>query len=424
MYNKSIVGFRREKRYRDVMVTGKEKVFDNIDEALKFVLLEEKEAFNSDVKRQFPLRIFLADSLVNPLTAFYNNASEERFIMTRLHSGRYSLKPNLCKRAFLFRGESEFHQHCIPNLYRDLSQVRYTAEMARGQEMMLLMLSHPLVQLLDMGVELDGRVYQFEMNLFGLTQHYYNKTPFLDLTSNPEVAAFFATTHYDYKTDTYSPVMDSDKPYGVLYYYKLDVGGDFVWTGLRTIGLQVFPRSERQSGFLYEMKKGEDFNLLPQLGAVFFKHNGTIAERISQSFHYGADLFPSDVLTNHWKHNNLDKMQISNRTVLLNKHFNPEMTKAEVEGELTALGFSIKDYVPSFTQAELDAYFDAVQNKGLWTNFCSMIHIPGDRNGKMMNELLNLPANPKYRWAFERDSSHVSDPSKGFLMSLYKDCLQ
>ena len=74
---------------------------------------------------------------------------------------------------------------------RNPHQRRFTAEMIRGQEMRILMMSHPLVQLLDLGVELCGMVYRFEMNLFGLTQHYYNKTSFLDLTSDPQVAAFF-----------------------------------------------------------------------------------------------------------------------------------------------------------------------------------------------------------------------------------------
>ncbi len=421
------------------MVAGNQKVFDNIDLALSFVLSEEQNVLKSDALRQSSPRIFRGnpislfrqlpeiipvDSLDNPLVAFYNKASDDKFIMTRIGSGRYSLKPNLCRRAFLFRGESEFHQPCTPNLYRKAAQVRYTAEMARGQEMMLLMLSHPLVQLLDMGVELDGKLCRFEMNLFGLTQHYYNKTPFLDLTSNPEVAAFFATTHYDWRTDTYSPVVDSHNSYGVLYYYSLDVIRDFVFTGLRTIGLQVFPRSERQSGFLYEMKKGDDLNALPQINAVFFKHDADIAERISKAFHNGEVLFPNDMLTEHWKSDNLDNMVISNRTVLLNKIFNPNMTAADVESEITALGFRIKDYVPSFTDEELDLYFDEVQNKGFWVRFCNMIHIPGDNDGKMKHDMLNLPSNPEYRWAFERDDNHMTDPSKGFVMNKYKDCIK
>lgn len=46
------------------------------------------------------------------------------------------------------------------------------------------------------------------MNLYGLTQHYYNKSCLLDLTSNPQVAAFFATSIYDAKTDSYIPIVD------------------------------------------------------------------------------------------------------------------------------------------------------------------------------------------------------------------------
>lgn len=40
------------------------------------------------------------DSLENPNAAYLNCAEESKFIMTRLMSGRYSLKPNLRKRKF------------------------------------------------------------------------------------------------------------------------------------------------------------------------------------------------------------------------------------------------------------------------------------------------------------------------------------
>ncbi len=423
------------------MVTGKEMVFDDIDKAFEYILSKEQNDLKTNAFRQNP-PMFLrgmhnpfiepfklerayipVGSLEYPLNAFYNNAPDDKFIMTRLGSGRYSLKPNLCRRAFLFRGESEFHQPCVPNLSRNPKQKRFTADLARGQEMMLLMLSHPLVQLLDMGVELDGTVCQFEMNLYGLTQHYYNKTQFLDLTSSPEVAAFFATTNYDWRTDTYSPIVDEDHKPGVLYYYGLDVNKDFSMTGLRTIGLQVFPRSRFQRGFLYHLPIGKNFNDLSQLNAVFFHHNAAIAKRISNSFHQGVDLFPNDILTEHWKSYNLGSMVLSNRTVRLNKHFNPDMTMAAVEAEISSFGFHIEDYIPSFTQDELDVYYDSIQNHDFWGNFCSQIHIPGDKDGKMMKDLENLPNNPQYRWAFVRGGSHLLDYSKGYVMNMYKDCL-
>ena len=421
------------------MVKGDEQILDNIDLALDYVLDQERKALAADVYRQKApeMRLFPSlsvppipvDSLAYPLSAWFNNAGDDKFVMTRLNSGRYSLKPNLRNRKFLFRGESEFHQPCKPNLCRNPKQKRFTAELAKGQEMMLLMLSHPLVQLLDMGVELGGELFQFEMNLFGLTQHYYNKSSLLDLTSNPEVAALFATTKYDWNTDTYAPIEDETMEPGVLYYYSLDINEDFgkpvgtLKSPLSTIGLQVFPRSGRQKGFLYDQRPYENFNDVPRLKAVRFRHNAAIARRICAQFHDGAELFPDDILMKHWKREGRDNKVLSNRTVKMNQLFNPDITLAQVEAEIRSLGFEIQDYRPVFTPEELNEYYEAVQNKGYWTDFCRQIHIPGDKKGMMMNDLLNLPNNPKYRWAFERDDNHVTDYSIGYVMGRVKDCL-
>ena len=420
------------------MVTGNEYVFEDIDQALAYVLASERNALAADKNRQTPpeiirpylgLRPVPKDSLDYPLTAWFNNEPDDKFVMTRLFSGRYSLKPNLRNRKYLFRGESEFHNPCKPNMCRDLKQHRFTAELVRGQELRLLMMSHPLVELLDTGVELCGETYRFEMNLFGLTQHYYNKTSFLDLTSDPQVAAFFATTKYDWETDTYSPITDECHEPRVLYYYSLDINEDFgkpagtLKSPLSTIGLQVFPRSGRQKGFLYDLRTDENFNDVVRLNAVRFKHKADIATRICDGFDNGAKLFPDDLLMQHWRRTYKDSNVISKRTVLMNKLDNPQMTMAEVDAEVRSLGFEIQDYRPAFTADELNDYYKAVQHQGLWTEFCSQIHIPGDKNGKMMSELVNLPSNPKYRWAFERDDSHVTNYDQGFVLKEYKACL-
>lgn len=420
------------------MVTGNEYVFEDIDQALAYVLESERNALAADKDRQTAPTIIRPnlgpwpvpkDSLDYPLTAWFNNEPDDKFVMTRLFSGRYSLKPNLRNRKYLFRGESEFHNPCKPNMCRNLKQHRFTAELVRGQELRLLMMSHPLVELLDTGVELCGETYRFEMNLFGLTQHYYNKTSFLDLTSDPQVAAFFATTKYDWETDTYSPITDECHEPGVLYYYSLDINEDFgkpagtLKSPLSTIGLQVFPRSGRQKGFLYDLRPDENFNDVVRLNAVRFKHKADIATRICVSFDNGAKLFPDDLLMQHWRRTYKDSNVISKRTILMNKLDNPQMTMAEVDAEVRSLGFVIQDYRPAFAADELNGYYEAVQHQGLWAEFCSQIHIPGDKQGRMMSELMNLPTNPKYRWAFERDDSHVTNYDQGFVLKEYKACL-
>ena len=432
------------------MVTGNEYVFDNIDEALKYVLETEQRALSQDPYRQKPPMMVRqipglfsqpfseeivrqayipVDSLDYSLSAYFNNATNDKFVMTRLRSGRYSLKPNLRHRKFLFRGESEFHSPCKPNLFRSPKQRRFTRELLKGQEMKLLMLSHPLVQLLDMGMEINGELVRFEMNLFGLTQHYYNKTSFLDLTSDPLVASFFASTTYDWNTDRYYPIEDENHNPGVLYYYSLDVNEDFAKSTemqnspLSTIGLQVFPRSGKQKGFLYNMQLNENFNDVVRVNAVRFKHRANISKRICALFNNGESLFTNDILMHHWRSWHKGSNVISNRTVLMNKIDNPLMTLGEVEAETRDLGFDIQDYVPRFTADEIDQYYAEVQNHAFWPTFCSQIHIPGDKNGQMMQAILSLPSDPRYRWAFEHDESHVAEYEKGFVMRVYRECL-
>lgn len=433
------------------MVTGNEYIFENIDEALKYVLDLEKKALASDPYRQKPANIIRqfpgmfsqpctdeiiknavvsVDSLDYPLSAWFNDTSDDKFVMTRLYSGRYSLKPNLRHRKYLFRGESEFHNPCKPNLSRNPKQKRFTKELMKGQEMMLLMMSHPLVQLLDSGIVLNGDLCQFEMNLFGLTQHYYNKTSFLDLTSDPMVAAFFSTTKYDWDTDVYLPIEEKDSEIGVLYYYNLDINQDFgvrmdgKKSPLSTIGLQVFPRSGRQKGFLYDLRTDENFNDVAQVQAVRFYQRADVSRRIWSAFDEGRALFPEDILMKHWRRENADRSVVSNRTIRLNQKFNSDMTLAQVEKEARSLGLEIKDYVPQFTDAEQDEYFAAVQKEDYWEKFCSQIHIPGDKDGKMKNDLLSLTTDARYRWAFERDESHVTEYERGYLLRAYRNFLE
>lgn len=94
---------------------------------------------------------------------------------------------------------------------------------------------------------------------------------------------------------------------GILYYYDLDLHTDFkigmmgMRSPLSTIGLQVFPRSGAQYGFLYAMEREEDFNNVDRLHAVRFKHRTSASKKYNDFFHSGRDLFPDDILAKHWK---------------------------------------------------------------------------------------------------------------------------
>ena len=425
------------------MVTGNEYIFENIYEARDYILSIESEALHKDPRRK-SAPIFMRPTMFNvpfeqvkkdviiptnslnyPLSAYFNNADDSKFIMTKLQSGRYSLKPNLKNRYFLFRGESEFHPLCKPNLFRNPKKKYFLDSMIYGDEMVRLILSHPLVQLLDYGVKLSGAIYKFEMNLYGLLQHYYNKSSLLDLTSDINVALFFATQRYESKSDKYIPITDENHEVGILYYYELDIHRDFQQQHngeqLSTIGLQVFPRSGRQKGFLYNLDINNNFNDLPQLKAFRFKHNAEIAQEISEQMNGGDNLFPHDILRTHWKsHSRTDKVSID--AVLINLTKNQNETFKSIEAKLkNNYSISTEDYVPMFTADELHEYYSSVD--AYWKEFCNQIYIPGDIDGRMMDDLANIPQNPKYEWAFKENIDSKIDYNQGYLLRQYKDIL-
>lgn len=428
---------------RDNKDTSHPECFRNFYEAWRYVFSVEKESYQKDEMRQRPPLVvgvtafnypeppdpIRVNDLDYPFSAFFNDASYDKFIPTRLESGRYSFKPNLRSRKFLFRGQSEFHDPSVPNIYRAQKEEKLNyliGECALGQELMLLMLSHPLVQLFDIGFSFANRHFRAEMNLFGLTQHYYNKTSMLDFTSDPRVSAFFAVTDYDRTTDTYSPVTNDGRE-GVLYYYDLDISTSFQASftkdaKLSTIGLQVFPRSGNQKGFLLEMSKGCNLNSDPNVRYVKFRHNAEISRRIFEQMEGGKLLFPDDILAKHWTVYNKDQKFVSRSSMILNSLMNPQQHYDSLVSAIKEYGYEIKDYKPVFTQEELAEYYLDVKN-GFWEEFCNKIHIPGDDEGKLREQLLQIENNDDYKWAFKHEQSYKMNYKDGYLMSRYEKAL-
>lgn len=107
--------------------------------------------------------------------------------------------------TYLFRGQGEFHNPCLPTLYR---KKNWTDEdvfinRIRIEEFWLMLQQYPHVRyFIDLGLKVD---------YIGLAQHYGLKTDVLDLTSSIKVALFFAMCDYVEDTDCYKPKSDKSK---------------------------------------------------------------------------------------------------------------------------------------------------------------------------------------------------------------------
>lgn len=398
--------------------------FDNVHEAFEYIRRLEADAYANDgllkdiASQQFVYDLNLRQFRLpwaSPYVAYYMDPDipADGFIINQnqVHpDGRFhfTLKPNLYGRKFLYRGQSrDYPGPCTPSLFRDEIKSFYLDDLIWSQEMELLLQTHPLVELLSRGVDIMHDKFRILMNLQGLAQHYYHKTRFLDLTSDADAAKFFATTNYDRKSDSYTPVCESDDP-GMIYCYELQMPFAFVPQKdyeLSVIGKQVFMRSGAQHGFLLGMNKGADLKTMPQVKKFYFRHDRAVSEEIFRKSGEGKRFFTTDILEEAWKTEYKQRLEqgiVSADTVRLNVARNPGETFDTICRKLKKMNITVDDgYHPSFAPELIDKYYESAK-AGWWEDFCSDIYFHGGDAALYKDCLLRIPGRREYKWAFEK----------------------
>lgn len=411
---------------KDGELGSKSFPFENVDEAADYILTIQKDWLDTDAYRQrikneeyyydyergnFRIPWASANVSYYPL----DGAAYPCFVVNQLSQRpshfhempRFSIKPSLANNKFLFRGQSEFFDPCVPNMFRDKIKVaahQFVDDVIQINELEVLLRQHPLVKLFEQGFYLLHEFFRFRVDYIGLGQHYYNRTPLLDLTSDMEVAKFFAVTWFNMDEDRYEKYTGDNL--GVLYYYDLAAdaftyrkGRDYF---VETIGKHPFMRSGNQSGFLIRLDSDKNFNELSEVRYVFFRHNQNITDRIFSESENGDKYIPQEMLRNHWyKRMSKEKTrkEISTEALKLNFKNNPNMTHSSIVKELHSKGFHIsKKNTPSFSEEELNLYYTGALD--FWSEFCSNIHFYSPEGKLLHKHLMNLPNDPRYRWAF------------------------
>lgn len=161
-------------------------------------------------------------------------------------------------------------------------------------------------------------------------------------------------------------------------------------------------RSGNQSGFLTQLALGENFNDRPEVRYVFFRHDQDITDRIFAESENGDKYMPQEMLRTHWysrMHDENAKKKISLEALQLNFSHNSGVSHSSIRKALQNKGFHIsaknKQY---FTEEELDLYYAGVLD--FWKDFCSNVYFFSPEGALLNKHLLNLPNDPRYRWAF------------------------
>lgn len=334
---------------------------------------------------------------LNPLERLVQR--RDCFVVTRLMSGRYSLKPNIGYSCALFRGESTVHPTCKPVFLRNWKD-RCTIENIKRNEFELLLNSHPIYQLFRDGIQLTDKLRFIMENPYGIAMSYGFPTQLLSLTSDINIASFFAVTEYDEAVHKYKPIDNSENnKTGILYVFNLMAPFGLI-PGLSTVGLQPFVRPGLQKEFAINLAKDADFKDHRFTVGFVFKHDNNISQRIYDRFNQGEAFRPhNDILTSKVRQI-LDSKEVSIAALERNLHQNPRDSRQRIEKELNEGGINVVNKQhPYFSNDDLAYIYDSPTD--YWTDFCKDIEFSGRYASELKDVLLNVPLKDEYRRFFE-----------------------
>ena len=195
----------------------------------------------------------------------------------------------------MYRGQTKEHPRCIPTLARLEKVEEQILALCRRIAFEDAIGEHPMVSLAE-------RIRLWNLPLYvdreGLAQHYGLATDMLDVTSNFDVACFFATSTWNPDQQKYEPLTDRVAS-GVIYRITPALmismeRHDEPFGPVHIVGWQPLPRPEQQRAFVVKMKPGQDFTSLPTVETFHFQQQAHISHRIWNAFDQGDALFPKD----------------------------------------------------------------------------------------------------------------------------------
>lgn len=359
--------------------------------------LQDLAAFLRDIEQKGPV---VHRSPMEPVVM-----DKSKFPVIRLASGKYSIKPNITRQNFLYRGESNYYPESKSRFGRGWTHAKGIIANVQVDELYwALRTTHPLYQMLANGVEVsDNEVIRIE-NPMAIATVYGLTTTQQHLTSDLDVALFYATTDYNVVDDTYvlhRIVADDDNTkVGCIYLFNIAMPMGQI-PMLTTAGYLPFSRMKEQRTFLFNLGRDIDFTSIPLNRRLFFRHCDESDRRFSQLFNSGASLNPTDEVSALAKRI-LSSNSISERAFKANLRNNPTEQESKNLKELTDLGINISAEGFAFSSDDLASYYQRIED-GFWADFCSCLDFSTFKDPEeVMAVFTDLPNNPNFQKYFTK----------------------
>lgn len=222
---------------------------------------------------------------------------EYAFEQVKFPNGKYYLLPIKRDYARLYRGEQKEYPSSKPTLFRnEMSEIDLIISQIKLFEFEHMLNQHPVVKILK-------NQHGFFIDTFGLAQHYGFKTNLMDFSSDPLIAGFFATCHYNTSSKQYEAYDIDVKQKGVLYillstffHANSSINGFPIRWGdqVNPIGLQPFKRPGLQKAFSVKLAENHDLRNHPGVFRFTFDYNTKDARYFFNLFNKGSKIWVND----------------------------------------------------------------------------------------------------------------------------------
>lgn len=201
----------------------------------------------------------------------------------------------------LYRGENDVYEHCEASIFRNnksesgYDDLAIAIDEIRCIEFKNIVKTFPQVQ----AAIADG----IEPDFMALAQHYELNTKMVDVSSEPEIAAYFATHRWN--NGVMEPIYDG---IGCIRGYSAFAFMNDIMMSrpskLHLFGMQCFMRPGMQHAYGFETEQGED--LANSGWKVYFKQTKRASDNIHANFHLNENtgmiddkswLFPDEEVT-------------------------------------------------------------------------------------------------------------------------------
>lgn len=202
--------------------------------------------------------------------------------------------------ANYYRGQLKDYGSCKPTLFRGVSNESKESLLLKEfvsdmQITSLNKLIEPLKQVRSWGFG--------DILTYMIAQHYGIRTRYLDITSNLEVALFFATCMH-MGNNRYRPITEEDierdiGKEGMIYWRIGEL--DYIEAiedrqSILPIGYQPFSRCHKQYGYFMVGDEKFDLNNEPNFNIYYFNRTPKLSREIYEKFDGGKTLFEYDAL--------------------------------------------------------------------------------------------------------------------------------